>query len=135
MLRPPTLTAQYILQTAERYVAQTETYEHLSIQKFADFLGVAWGTVYKLLPASRWKQLQHTWIRNRIERALATISADHQITEDLTLATFAREAKVPLAMIPAAFSESEWQAIKGHFPATAAREQCAAQKLSNRSTD
>lgn len=120
MAKHPTLTTQDALQAAERYCAQAETYEDLTLQKFADFLGVGWQVVYRWLPASYWKQLQRVWVRNRLEQAMDTTAADHRIQENFTLEKFAQDAKVPLTVIPASFSEDEWQAIEATFRATGA---------------
>lgn len=58
MTTKPQLTVQDMLQAAEEYLGQTETYEAVTQKCLAEFLGVSINIVHQRLPHLEWKQLR-----------------------------------------------------------------------------
>src|SRR6266487_1187890 len=105
------LTTQDILQGAERYLAQTEVYKNVTMQRLADFLGIGIRIVHRLLPASEWVQLQRTWMLNRLKQAIEISHTASGMQEDFTLENVASQAGIPSNTIHRFLTKDEWQPL------------------------
>ena len=99
-----------MLQAAERYLAQTETYEAVTLKGLAEFLGVETHFVYRWLPVPLWEQLRRSWIQSRLRKAIEDFCTEDKTQKDFTVENIALYAKMPRPVVCRFLPESEWQA-------------------------
>ncbi len=129
MTKDSRMTRQYLLQAAEQYLAQAETYEAMTQQGLADFLGIRVDIIYRRLPIPQWEQLRRTCIQSRLRKIIEDLRTEGKTLAELTVENIARHARMPFVIVKSFLSSDEWQASRTMLPPSRGR--TVLQKLSN----
>src|SRR6266487_2266725 len=105
------MSTQVLIQTAEQYLAETETYEAATLKRFAQFLGVSYGVVYRWLPIHEWQILRNKWIQTRIRRTIDTMPAEVKTQEGMKVEYIASSTCMPLSIVRRFLTEIEGQVL------------------------
>ena len=118
MTKDSRMTRQYLLQAAEQYLAQAETYEAMTQQGVSDFLGIRVDIIYRQLPTAQWEQLRRTCIQSRLRKIIEDLCAEGKTLAELTVENIARQAKMPHVIVKSFLSSDEWQASQTMLPSS-----------------
>src|SRR5258708_6011231 len=114
----PAMSTRDMIRTTEQYLAQAESYEEVTWQHLAEFLGVGVMVVYRWLPVPQWERLRNAWIQGRLKRAMDMVCAEAKTQDDFTMEQIARFAEMPLNTVQRFLPEDEGRTRRGTLQIT-----------------
>src|SRR5437016_1351660 len=106
---------RHLLQ-AEAYLARTEQYEDVTLERFAKSLGVSSTTVSRWRFRSHWETLRHRWIEKRLREAMNAVYAESRTRADFSLASIARSAGISETTLYDHLPKDEWRVLHEVLP-------------------